>query len=79
MRAARRQLPALRVRYAGKERVTGEGEPAATWSGERFELFRALAGRRSNAQIAAMEWEGDPTPYLDLISMYGPRADALVE
>jgi uncharacterized protein (TIGR03083 family) len=79
MRAARRGLPPLRVRYDGKERATGEGDVAATWSGDRFELFRALAGRRSNAQIAAMSWDGDPAPYLPIISMYGPRADALVE
>jgi uncharacterized protein (TIGR03083 family) len=79
MRAALRNLPPLRVRYDGKERATGEGEPAATWSADRFELFRALAGRRSNAQIAAMQWQGDPAPYLPIISMYGPRADALVE
>lgn len=79
MRAAGRNLPPLRVRYDGKERVTGDGEPAATWTGERFELFRALAGRRSNEQILAMHWEGDPTPYVPLISNYGPRADSLVE
>ena len=79
MRLGARSLPAVRVRYDGKERVTGEGGVAATWSGDRFELFRALAGRRSNAQIAAMEWEGDPTPFIPLVSMYGPHDDALVE
>lgn len=79
MRLARRDLPAVRVRYDGKERVTGEGEVAATWSGERFELFRALAGRRSNEQIAAMEWEGDPEPFIPLISMYGPHHNPLIE
>jgi uncharacterized protein (TIGR03083 family) len=79
MRCAKRGLPAIRVRYDGKERITGDGEPAATWSGERFELFRALAGRRSNAQIAAMDWEGDATPYIPLVSMYGVRSEALVE
>lgn len=79
VRAGARGLPPLRMRYEGKERVTGEGEVAATWSGSRFELFRALAGRRSNAQIAAMEWEGDPTPYIPLVPMYGPHDDDLVE
>jgi uncharacterized protein (TIGR03083 family) len=79
MRCAARGLPPMRVRYGGKERVTGEGEVAATWTGERFELFRALAGRRSNEQIAAMEWEGDASHYVPLISMYGPHHDTLVE
>lgn len=79
MRLGARDLPAVRVRYDGKERVTGEGEVAATWSGDRFELFRALAGRRSNAQIAAMDWEGDSSPFVPLVSMYGPHDDDLVE
>jgi uncharacterized protein (TIGR03083 family) len=80
MRLNARGLPPVRIRYdGGKERVTGEGDVAATWTGDRFELFRALAGRRSNEQIAAMRWEGDPSPYVPLVSMYGPRDDALVE
>jgi uncharacterized protein (TIGR03083 family) len=79
MRITARGLPPMRIRYDGKERVTGEGEVAATWSGPRFELFRALAGRRSNAQIAAMQWAGYAAPYVSLVSMYGVRADALVE
>jgi len=29
-----------------------------------YELFRALAGRRSEAQIRAWDWSGDPDPYL---------------
>jgi uncharacterized protein (TIGR03083 family) len=79
MRCGARGLPAVRVCYGDKERLTGAGEPAATWTGDRFELFRALAGRRSNEQIAAMQWDGDPTPYIPLVSGYGPRHQALVE
>lgn len=79
VRVGTRSLPPVRVRYDGKERVTGDGEVAATWSGSRFELWRALAGRRSNAQIAAMQWEGDGTPYVPLVSMYGPHDGDLVE
>jgi len=30
-----------------------------------YELFRALAGRRSEAQVRAWEWSGDPSPYLE--------------
>jgi len=79
MRVGARGLAPVRMRYDGKERVTGDGEVGATWSGERFELWRALAGRRSNAQIAAMQWEGDPTPYVPLVSAYGPHDGDLVE
>ena len=30
-----------------------------------FELFRCLTGRRSRAQIAALDWSVGPEPYLD--------------
>jgi uncharacterized protein (TIGR03083 family) len=72
-------LPSLRLRYGTKERVAGDGEPGATLSGERFEIVRALSGRRSADQILAMEWQGEPEPYVDLIPAYGPRADAVIE
>jgi uncharacterized protein (TIGR03083 family) len=72
-------LPALRIRYGEKERLVGEGEPGATWEGDRYEIFRALAGRRSTDQIASMSWTGDPAPYLPLIPAYGPRTDAIIE
>lgn len=79
MRFSARGLPALRIRYDDRERIVGVGEPAATWSGDRFTVFRALAGRRSRAQILGMDWDGDPTPFVPLISAYGERADDLVE
>lgn len=72
-------LPALVLRYDGKEKVLGEGEPAATLSAERWELLRVLAGRRSREQIAALDWTGDPEPYLPLLPAYGERDDALIE
>jgi len=79
LRLAMRGVPPLRLRYEGKERLVGEGEPAATLSGDRFEIFRALAGRRSTGQMLAMDWEGDPTPYVELIPAYGPPDEPLVE
>ncbi len=41
----------------------------------RFEALRWRTGRRSRAQLAAMDWLGDPTPALDHLYMFGP-ADA---
>lgn len=64
-------LPALRIRHDNGEQVVGEGEPAATVTASSFELLRALAGRRTHEQIAAFEWDGDPTPYLPIFSSYG--------
>jgi uncharacterized protein (TIGR03083 family) len=72
-------LPALRIRYGDKERVLGEGEPAATLSGERYETYRALAGRRTIEQIGAMDWKGTPGPYLPLIPAYGPPGEPIEE
>jgi len=72
-------LPALRVRYGGKERVLGEEPAGATVSADRFELVRALAGRRSSGQIMAMRWEGDRETYVPLIPAYGERTDDVVE
>ncbi|HET6214793.1 MAG TPA: hypothetical protein VFE14_18140, partial [Micromonosporaceae bacterium] len=72
-------LPAFAVRYGEKSRVVGNGEPAATVTADRYELVRMFAGRRSRRQIAAMDWAGDPTPYLPIIPAYGERADDLVD
>jgi len=72
-------LPALELRYDGKARVAGAGEPGACVEADRFELVRALSGRRSRDQIRAFRWTGDPEPYLPLIPAYGERLDPIVE
>jgi len=72
-------IPALRLRYDGKERVCGSTEPGATLAGDRYELFRTLSGRRSRRQIEALDWEGDPEPYLSHIPAYGERFDDVSE
>jgi uncharacterized protein (TIGR03083 family) len=41
----------------------------------RFEALRWRTGRRSPAQLAAMDWSGDPAPVLDHLYIFGP-ADA---
>jgi uncharacterized protein (TIGR03083 family) len=45
--------------------------PAGTLDVEEFELFRALTGRRSAAQIRRFEWSVDAEPYLPLFGL-GP-------
>jgi uncharacterized protein (TIGR03083 family) len=57
----------------------GGDEPGATVRASRFELFRALSGRRSPEQVAAYDWEGDADPYIPYFYPYGIRHDALVE
>jgi hypothetical protein len=69
----------LRLRSANQEWELGEGEPGASVAVEPFELFRALAGRRSPRQVAQWKWQGDPGPYFGLISIFPLRATDLVE
>ncbi|MDQ1396394.1 MAG: hypothetical protein QOG64_1653, partial [Acidimicrobiaceae bacterium] len=66
------EVPALRIEAGSSEWVVGPGEPAATVRTEPFELFRALFGRRSAAQVRAWKWDGDPTPYLAHLNVFGP-------
>jgi uncharacterized protein (TIGR03083 family) len=42
-----------------------DGDPRASLTTSKRELLRAIAGRRSREQIMAMDWTGDPTPFLD--------------
>ncbi|MEV8441816.1 maleylpyruvate isomerase family mycothiol-dependent enzyme [Actinosynnema sp. NPDC051121] len=64
-------LPSVRVVCDGAEWVCGPGAPAVTLVGSRHDVHRALAGRRSHAQIAAMGWSDDPTRWLPAFT-WGP-------
>jgi uncharacterized protein (TIGR03083 family) len=46
--------------------IGGDGAPGASLTTTRFELMRAYSGRRSAAQVAAMGWTGDASPYIAL-------------
>jgi uncharacterized protein (TIGR03083 family) len=65
-------LPALVLAYDGKERRCGDGDPGATVRATRTTLTRMLASRLDDAGIQALEWEGDPAPYLAVVGAYGP-------
>jgi hypothetical protein len=57
-----------------------QGEPVATVRADRFELFRAMTGRRTHDQIRGYEWEGDPQPEAIVVRpLFTARTDALVE
>jgi uncharacterized protein (TIGR03083 family) len=64
-------LPALSMRTEAGERILGSGQSAVSVSAPAFELCRAFSGRRSLAQIEAMEWQGDPAPYVALLPVFG--------
>ena len=45
----------------------------------RFEGLRWRTGRRSRAQLAAMDWSDDPTPVLDHLFLFGPAGADVYE
>lgn len=73
------RLPALRITLEHGDRVVGEGEPAGGLRTSSFELLRVLGGRRSEAQVRALDWDVDPAPWLPVLSLFGRRDTALVE
>jgi hypothetical protein len=70
---------AAAIEASGKRWVVGGDEPGATLRTNRFELFRALSGRRSLDQLRSYDWDGNPEPLLPYFYPYGPRAESLVE
>ena len=72
-------LPGLAIEVGDKTYTCGTGEPEAVLTTDRFTLFRALSGRRSQEQIRALAWDGDPDPVLTMFAPYGIRDTALVE
>ena len=78
-RAATAGLPIVRVTAGAQTWQSANGEPAAVLTGSTFDLLRAFSGRRSAAQIRAMDWTGDPEPYLAVVTPYGLPSDDVIE
>ena len=53
-------------------------EPIALRTG-RFDALRWRMGRRSRAQLAGMDWAGDPSPVLDHLTVFGPSPVDITE
>lgn len=45
----------------------------------RFEALRWRMGRRSRAQLAALDWSSDPTQVLDHLVVFGPATSDVIE
>jgi hypothetical protein len=71
-------LPPLRVVTESADVVLGDGDPVVLRASD-FEIARALLGRRTPAQVAALDWDGDPGPLPDRFHVFGPAVDAVVE
>lgn len=55
------------------------GGPEIELTTTRFEALRWRTGRRSRAQLATMNWSGDPAPIIDELYLFGPTPVDLVE
>jgi len=51
----------------------GEGEPATTLTvADEGELARVVGARRGDDAVRALEWEGDPEPWLPVLPLFRP-------
>jgi uncharacterized protein (TIGR03083 family) len=73
--------PPVRVRIDTDDgaEVSGTADAELTLSTTRYEAFRWRMGRRSHAQLAAMNWSGDPTAVLGELTIFGPSPTDIVE
>lgn len=60
-------------------RVGPDDEAELLLNTGRFECLRWRTGRRSRAQLRALDWSGDPTPLLDHLVLFGPATSDVVE
>ena len=54
-------------------------QPRLTLTTTRFEAFRWRMGRRSRAQLATLDWSGDPAPVLGQLTVFGPAGADVIE
>ena len=69
----------LRIETEAGTATVGAGARQVGVRVDRFELFRAMTGRRSLDQIRAFGWEGEPAPELLVFPIFTPRPTPLVE
>lgn len=77
-----RSLPAelaVDLDGAGGASAVAPADGGALLTASSFEVFRLRLGRRSRAQVMALDWTGDPEPHVDGLFVFRPREDPLVE
>lgn len=68
----------IAIRFPGDEEH--RGDPAgACLATTPFELLRLRLGRRSRAQVLALDWDRDPGPAVDALFVFGPAPTDLTE
>jgi uncharacterized protein (TIGR03083 family) len=73
------RLPSVIVRCEDETWQAGVLAPAVELQGDRFELVRALQGRRTTREIASLRWAGDARPYVELAPSHPPPRVSLSE
>jgi len=72
-------VPTRVVVEDGEFRVGPDGGAELRLATSRWEAFRWRLGRRSRAQLAALDWSGDPAPVLDHLVIFGPASGDVIE
>jgi len=68
---AAHNLPAVLISVDGRQWQAGIGEPVATLTGDRYDIYRSLAGRRTHEQITRLSWSRDSHRWLPAFT-WGP-------
>jgi uncharacterized protein (TIGR03083 family) len=71
--------PGLDLATDAGSKAVGTGDPRVALRVDRFELLRAMTGRRSLAQMAAYDWGGPPQAALLILGPFSPRGADFVE
>jgi uncharacterized protein (TIGR03083 family) len=69
----------LRLETDAGTQSVGAGAREIGVRAQRFELFRAMTGRRSLDQLRAFDWEGEAAPDLLVLGIFTPRSTPLEE
>ena len=61
----------LTLRAGDREWTIGSGDPTATLTApDEGELARVVGGRRTADQVRALDWTGDPEPWLPVLPLF---------
>jgi uncharacterized protein (TIGR03083 family) len=64
-------IGSLTLRAGDRAWTIGSGEPhASVTAPDEGELARVVGGRRTDEEVLALDWTGDPTPWLDALPLF---------
>ena len=72
-------LPGLRIVTSDQTWTLGSQAVGATLATTGYMAARLVFGRRSPEQVLALDWDGDPAPFLPVIGAYGLAATDIID